>query len=357
MLTRVHIRGYRTFRDLAIDRLSRVNLFVGNNNAGKTSLLEALFLLADAGRPLLTNRGNILRSPAGLRFSPGITGKGLQSLCKQLFADGDTNRTVSIEGCHTALARMELTVKAISPANNIETTAPGTAESMRLQFRYRDRLRAQRPHEGCLHMGSGREHIEGESMFPMLPAAVLLPADTEPGHDREAVRRLTELDTRVRRTELLPALQAVKPDLKFVTVRHVAGRSEIWCDVGLAEPRPLFAMGRSVTSLARLVLAMAEAKGGIILVDEIANGFHHANLHLMWRTAIKAARRHDVQLFATTHSWECIHAAHRAVRKSDAPDEELHLCRLEVDPQGNNRSVAYEPETLDFCLDQNIEVR
>ena len=51
MLERLHIQNYRVFNDLKIDQLSRINLIAGKNNSGKTSLLEAIFLLAGAGNP------------------------------------------------------------------------------------------------------------------------------------------------------------------------------------------------------------------------------------------------------------------------------------------------------------------
>lgn len=54
MLESVRIRNFRVFRDLEIDRLARINLFAGHNNSGKTTLLEALFLLSGGGNPHMT---------------------------------------------------------------------------------------------------------------------------------------------------------------------------------------------------------------------------------------------------------------------------------------------------------------
>ena len=41
------IKGYRCFEDFSMDGLTRVNLLVGNNNSGKTSFLEAVYLLVN----------------------------------------------------------------------------------------------------------------------------------------------------------------------------------------------------------------------------------------------------------------------------------------------------------------------
>lgn len=45
-LNSLEVRNFRAFRDLKIEHLGRVNLLVGKNNVGKTSLLEAIQLYA-----------------------------------------------------------------------------------------------------------------------------------------------------------------------------------------------------------------------------------------------------------------------------------------------------------------------
>lgn len=45
MLNAIHIQNFRLFKDFQLHDLARVNLVVGKNNAGKSSLLEALYLL------------------------------------------------------------------------------------------------------------------------------------------------------------------------------------------------------------------------------------------------------------------------------------------------------------------------
>jgi AAA15 family ATPase/GTPase len=45
MLRSLYIQNFRQFRELQIDSLRRINLIAGRNNAGKTALLEALYLL------------------------------------------------------------------------------------------------------------------------------------------------------------------------------------------------------------------------------------------------------------------------------------------------------------------------
>ncbi len=51
ILNSLEIQNFRGFQDLKIDRLGRVNLIVGKNNIGKSSLLDALLLYAHRGSP------------------------------------------------------------------------------------------------------------------------------------------------------------------------------------------------------------------------------------------------------------------------------------------------------------------
>ena len=51
MLESLRVKNYRVFKDLKIDGLHRINLIAGKNNSGKTSLLEAMFLLSGGGNP------------------------------------------------------------------------------------------------------------------------------------------------------------------------------------------------------------------------------------------------------------------------------------------------------------------
>lgn len=61
MITSLHIKNFRGFEDLEVKGLKRVNLFAGRNNSGKTSLLEAVFLLGGPNNPMSPAQLRILR--------------------------------------------------------------------------------------------------------------------------------------------------------------------------------------------------------------------------------------------------------------------------------------------------------
>src|SRR5438270_11166835 len=72
MISSIKITGYRGFSDFEMSGLERVNLLVGTNNSGKTSALEAIFLLISRGDPsalwqVLWRRGERLTTVDRLR--------------------------------------------------------------------------------------------------------------------------------------------------------------------------------------------------------------------------------------------------------------------------------------------------
>src|ERR1700758_305841 len=106
--------------------------------------------------------------------------------------------------------------------------------------------------------------------------------------------------------EILPALQILEPRLQRLSLAPLAGESVIHGDIGLPQLVPIPFMGEGIRRVLSIVLAIANAPGGVVLIDEVENGLHYSVMRDVWKAIAVAARQMDVQVFATTHSWECI---------------------------------------------------
>ena len=104
----------------------------------------------------------------------------------------------------------------------------------------------------------------------------------------------------------------------------------------------------------RLAIAMVAAAGGLLLIDEIENGLHHSVLEEVFVTLLELARTFDVQVFATTHSAECIRAAHQALKK--AGQYEAAFYRLQR-INGEIKAVSFDHEMLETAISHRMEVR
>ena len=75
-------------------------------------------------------------------------------------------------------------------------------------------------------------------------------------------------------------------------------------------------MGDGTNRIFVIALACERAMGGILLVDEVENGLHHSVQEAVWTTIFELAARFDVQVFATTHSWDAVYGFQAAAAKS-----------------------------------------
>ena len=171
------------------------------------------------------------------------------------------------------------------------------------------------------------------------------------GDVKEDAIDLGQLRKQKRGDLLLKALQVLDPRLKAIQDNSSSGAPMIWVDIGLRELVPLTVMGVGMTHFTRIVLAVASSPGGVVLVDEIDNGLHHSALPDVWRVIRKAAEQLNVQVFATTHSFECVEAAYEAL---GADGFRLH--RLEV-VDGENRCVTLSPTAISGAIRHNMEIR
>jgi len=134
----------------------------------------------------------------------------------------------------------------------------------------------------------------------------------------------------------------------------LGGELVIHGDVGLARLIPVPFLGEGMRRVLAMVLALANAAGGVLLIDEVENGIHHSVMKDVWRVIAQAAEQHGVQVFATTHSYECIQAAHEAFSQREPYD--LRLYRL--DRAGSEISVAaYDQDVLEYATEMLHEVR
>ncbi len=360
MLERLHIRNYRVFNDLKIDQLSRINLIAGKNNSGKTSLLEAIFLLAGAGNPQIAINANVVR---GIALDAKVTEAVGETFWKPMFSELDMSKSIEIMGHHQTLGRLTLEVAPEQPrTTEISLDRTGSSYSDAYSDAYGASV-TKLPHEWSLVFRYtspevkqvGRTYVEGRELkvkqdkttLPFEAAIV----QSRTGTVEEDAILLGALRKKKQDHLLLNALQVVEPKLQSIENNFASGAPMMWGDIGLSELIPLPVMGEGMTRIARLVLAISAAPDGVVLVDEIENGLHHSVLSKVWQVVDTAAKQFKTQVFATTHSFECIEAAQPFLCSGD-----FLLHRLEASGT-ENRCVTFKPNGISAAIRHNLEVR
>lgn len=349
MFERLRIRNFRGFGDLRIDSLGRINLVTGRNNAGKTTLLEAIFLLSGAANARMAFSPHAIRG-----WSQGAPPRWVADTCwKPLFSGLDTGRAPEIAGSHSEVGSMKLTIRWEKPSKEEfsrdgikKLPATGSPEKRALKFTYEDSKVGKL--ESAAQETADKFDVEQGDGYVPFPAASVQP---EGGNVNEDAVALGQLRMQKRGQLVLDALRVVEPGLAGIEDNSSSGAPMICVDLGLPELVPLPVTGAGMTHVARIVLAAASVEGGVLLVDEIENGLHHSVLPKVWRVIDKAAADFGVQVFATTHSFECVEAAHEAL----GPDG-FRLHRLEAE-DGERRCVTPSHTAIAGAIRHNMEIR
>ena len=328
-----------------------MNVIAGTNNAGKTALLEAVFLLSGAGRPELAMNGHILRIPGNASKAPMSREALVETLWKPLFHGFDAGGAIAITGEHEPSGHLSLQA-ALQTQHRIELPMQDAGRTDlsptdELVFTYRQG--DTEPVRTAAKLTEDKVEFEPSRGTPPFSCAI---ATSHHRIDSGEAVLLGALRKRKQGDVLLEALQVIEPRLRSVEDNSASGAPMIWGDIGLPELVPLTVMGDGMTRFASTVLAMTKVAGGVMLIDEVENGIHHSVLADVWRVIDDASRRFGVQVFATTHSFECVHAADQAI-KTDA----LSLHRLSRDDDGSCRCVTYDRAEIAAAIRHDIEVR
>ena len=152
---------------------------------------------------------------------------------------------------------------------------------------------------------------------------------------------------------LVRTLRVIDPLIDRVEVVVEGPISVPWVRMKTGSFIPLPLLGDGVFRTAAIALTMIDASPGVVLVDEIDTGIHYSALKSFWEMLTLVAKEYDVQLFATTHSRECVIAAHDAL---SGPDD-LRLFRLERTEERDVEVFTFNSEQLDGALQLNLDVR
>ena len=354
MLKSIRIRNYRGFKDCKIDGLGRINIIAGMNNSGKTTLLEALFLWSAAGSPQFAFNPTVVRVdvPVERALLPGpipnmmpAAGYMWSTAWQPMFHALATGTPIEIVGDHESLGPLQLTISTERSAALVLSPNADTSDDHPddLLFRYGRRGDGELSLIRIKTQGSTRYDVEstGEIEIPLqsvFEGMYNIAIDVE---------RLSKLKKEKADASVLKAIQMVDASVKSIEIGVLDNHAMILADIGLPDRLPLQTLGAGPQRIATLATSAAAAAGGVLLIDEFDAGLHHSKLGDVWRALHAIAVDRDVQVFATTHSYECVRAADDVLE-----DGEPHFYRLE-----DGQVTAYPPDVLADAIAAGMEVR
>jgi hypothetical protein len=123
---------------------------------------------------------------------------------------------------------------------------------------------------------------------------------------------------------------------------------------GNDKPVPIGSMGDGMWRIMAMAIAIAQCKDGVLLIDEIDTGLHYSVMTNMWRLIFGAADELNVQVFATTHSYDCVKSLAELCYSEPKAGSAVTLQRIERDKK---KSVPYTAKEIETAALHQIEVR
>jgi AAA15 family ATPase/GTPase len=152
---------------------------------------------------------------------------------------------------------------------------------------------------------------------------------------------------------VINVLREIEPLISDI---RMGANNMIYIDIGKDRLFPANIMGDGIRRILAVIAAIADMKNGVLLIDEIDNGFHYTSLITLWKAIFKACKEYNVQLFATTHSYECIEAYANVYAETSPGEDDLRLFR--IDRKGNqHKAYSFSAEVLKTGIEKEFEVR
>ncbi|MDB9516357.1 AAA family ATPase [Roseofilum reptotaenium CS-1145] len=362
MFKEITVSNFRCFKDITIPNLERVNLIGGVNNVGKTTLLEAIALSTSL---------NSLETPLRLNFDRGIVRHpnfNIEEICEWLFYEKRSDRNIKIKIVDHTNINFDLKLsldKASTPRIlplSLRSNTRKFFKDLKLEFKQNDRhviftifLTLDKEDIGEMRLGIEQETIPEEAQIDFLDASYFISSRLKisPSEDAE---KFSDLEAMNRQQEIVDILRILEPRLNRLAILVNEGIPMIYGDVGMDSLIPISVMGEGMGRLLSIILSIMSISDGILLIDEIDNGIHYSVLEKVWQSIALTTQKYNTQIFATTHSRECIIAAHQAFSQSESYD--FRYVRLEREKDSPLiKSLVYDQETLETSVDLNLEMR
>lgn len=371
MLKTVTIKNFRGFESFELQQLGRINLLVGLNNSGKTSILEAIQLLCSPRNiaslsETMTDRGEF--------FFSEERGRARElDICHLFYGhEMQLGSTFCISGTkenENTLEELVAEIDVMPPIRYndeqpslLNDEEPDEFKRLSFVFRWPHRLKKEglqlpiSPKGGVYidYVRHSRRDIENLVVRTQFVTSSSLTTE-----------KMAELFNQVVLTpeeELVQeALQTIEPKIERIAVvstekyRYSGSRGGFVVRLSDRDQRvPIGSMGDGIWRILGLALATVSARGGFLFVDEIDTGLHFTAMSDMWKLIWKTATRLNVQVFATTHNSDCWTSLATLASQEEAAQEGITIHRIE---RGKETSVVFTEREIAIAAERGIEVR
>ena len=321
----IDIENYKCFQDFKAEGFKRVNLISGKNNVGKTALLEAIYINAasDNFAHLLISSAdtNYMREINDYQFTLDID-KLVSNISSKL---RDSQQKTNIRET-TLFCTQENGVK------NFEVTIDDKTST----------IPASNFTSSFINDNKTKDNI-----------SFLRPAIIRQQTIKNNFAHIQKKDQEERLYKIINQF-----DSSIVNIKIIGG-DKIQCKTinqnGTEEYRDISDFGDGLKLYIAIIIYLYADENGYLFIDEVENGIHYSMLDKLWEIIFTLSKEMNVQVFATTHSRECIESYCRVAEKLQ--DQDISFTTLVKNKTKQIKAIVMNYEVFTNSIDQGHEVR
>ncbi|NDV81055.1 ATP/GTP-binding protein [Bacteroides sp. 51] len=368
MLSSFYIKNYRNLKELHISSFNQVNLISGKNNTGKSSLLEAIFIYANRGsvESIVANFiGRKEYFTSNLR--PDILQENITSLSSLFF-----NRKFSF-----------------NYEDRIEIGEPQLKDLISLQFvYYKEEVNQNAKYEfekirritidnnldinniSDLFIGfdikignqskllslqkSLGSYVRNSISAPSLKHQFIYTNNSEKSFNSSLFDNIALTD---KEQYIIEALRIIEPNTERIAFvdNNMKERVAVVKLANTKDVVSISSMGDGINRILTIILSLVNCSDGYLLIDEFENGLHYTVQEKLWTVIFKLAQELNIQIFATTHSNDCISSFSKVLNNMNNKSLGKYIRLDNVD--GQIKQVEFSSDELNIADQQEIEIR
>lgn len=360
-LKSISIESFRGIEGLDLDNLGHINIFVGKNNSGKTSILEAIFLLIGSSNPQVTNTLNALRKinlteSSQFRFIFNKLNFENDVHIKSVFDEKNQHRSIKITPFYGPY--VSSSGGQIQNPGQINGTSTNSTAAFVTGLNFITEINEQ--HDKVKEYNSRIIFENGIFNFTIDPnykenaLGLYIPSEYN------YIDLYTKLDFIIQgkhKNKLIKYLRLIDDSIVDISLGNL---NMIYVDIGLPDRLiPLNMLGDGMVKILVIIANIFNLRDCVVLIDEIENGLHFSALSVLWKAVIDGITENNIQLFITTHSYEALKDLSKILKEDKyiSIQKKVKSFKVQKLKNGTTKSYPYNFGELEYSLDQEIEIR
>ena len=367
MLKSLKIRNFRCFKEFDLPQLGRVNLLVGRNNSGKTSILEALHILnsPNSCNPFL----DIVDFRGEYSWNENDSSEQIFDV-NHLFHGHQMSKDSSfgLFGVDDYAKNIQFSFNHIINVSPNELFSPpkderkhsigfinsSSSQSSEILFSLKWEGINDAAHTLYVPVNTPRHYVSRNTSELKNSQLIHLASSNV----NTIIAQFNQIVLTPREEILYESLRIIEPGIERIAPVVIHGHQRSRNGgfvVSINKQRvPIGSMGYGIWRILEITLAMVNIPGGTLLIDEIDTGLHFSVMIDLWKLICKTAEKLDIQVFATTHNSDCWKSLAEVANYDDIASDDITIHRIERDKKA---SIVFNEQEMAIAAERDIEVR